>query len=880
MVRAVDDQGRRVSYRYDEGGRLEASIDLGGNAWSYAYDESGRLIGAADPRGGRSLAVEYDSGGRVLSASSPGASYSYLYRGLETAVTDGSGHVNLFGRNEEGITVGVENALGVSTELQLDGAGRVRRILRNGIVERTMGYDEQGRLSRIAMGKAQQREHFYNAKGRLVEVHASGRGPARVILKRAYDEAGNLLWSEDSEGQSRFRYSPQGDVVEAQLSDGRSYRFAYDADGQIVSVSDPSGETTRFTYQADGKPSQTVFADGERHLYSYDALGVRTAAEFRREDGAAARVDYSHDSMGSITQVQVTNQDGSISGNRLHLDARQRPTLVEYFGGRRIAFEYDDSGNLLAARAVDGKGDESVEFEYDALNRLSGVRTDEGRELRYEYAPGEADLRLQSDAKTAPSQGSLSSSGATFGSGMRILRNRTQRSSYGSVRFDASSMAFLPAGGEGLAADDAVPMRSWERMRLLTLADKGGRTLFEQPSSIFFLPAEYASLNCCFECSVMFGWPCICVFPVNHDGTCSECIPILLPPPPPPCLVSEIQYDDPDQGWTTISSTLHVLKGTTVNFRALKSGGGSWPSGNPIWGGAASGSGPTTSVTFNGSTGDQSVTASCDNTKTVTIKVFTLQGIMRPSDNFGGRSQTRLGIAEVAFLNPETTPAGLTGPQIGNLRWKKISGGGTLNAHATFGIGSYTAPSSAGSTTLKLEILSGPSKGMGPTSNRTIVAPNNATMRQEPGTGIWHVQGQASIGFLGGTYLQPTDVSFRRLSSREGWTAGIGTGYFLTFNGHPHQVGNWFPIDRCNVATGCKVIATDYVSAGPLPAPYSDGTFTWNIPCQYRVGTTGAAVTYTIASQRATIDSEGRMTISKNGAGPFSKNLNDPTTDY
>ncbi len=879
MVRAVDDQGRRVSYRYDEGGRLEASIDLGGNAWSYAYDESGRLIGAADPRGGRSLAVEYDSGGRVLSASSPGASYSYLYRGLETAVTDGSGHVNLFGRNEEGITVGVENALGVSTELQLDGAGRVRRILRNGIVERTMGYDEQGRLSRIATGKAQQREHFYNAKGRLVEVHASGRGPARVILKRAYDEAGNLLWSEDSEGQSRFRYSPQGDVVEAQLSDGRSYRFAYDADGQIVSVSDPSGETTRFTYQADGKPSQTVFADGERHLYSYDALGVRTAAEFRREDGAAARVDYSHDSMGSITQVQVTNQDGSISGNRLHLDARQRPTLVEYFGGRRIAFEYDDSGNLLAARAVDGKGDESVEFEYDALNRLSGVRTDEGRELRYEYAPGEADLRLQSDAKTAPSQGSLSSSGATFGSGMRILRNRTQRSSYGSVRFDASSMAFLPAGGEGLAADDAVPMRSWERMRLLTLADKGGRTLFEQPSSIFFLPAEYASLNCCFECSVMFGWPCICVFPVNHDGTCSECIPILLPPPPPPCLVSEIQYDDPDQGWTPISSTLHVLKGTTVNFRALKSGGGSWPSGKPVWGGAATGTGPATSVTFNGSTGNQSVSARCDNAKTVTINVFTLQGRLTPMDNFAGRSQTRLGIAEVVSLDFATTPSGITASQIGGLNWKRVSGGGTLNAHPTIGTGTYTAPSTAGTTRLKLEIQSGPSKGLGPDYTRSIVTPSNSTMQQMPGSGIWHVQGQASIGFRGIMHMRPTDVSFSNVDWREGFTRAIATGYHAPVNGLPHQVGIWIPIGNCSLLTGCQVLGFDTVSMGPFPGPYSNGSFTWPIPWEYKVGQ-GPATQFTVATHHSDIFPTGRITISKKGVGPFSRNLNDPSSTY
>ncbi len=879
VIRAGDDQGRSVSYGYDGLGRLEKAHDLAGNAWSYVYDDRSRLSRALDPQRNESLSASFNSAGRATDVRTSASSYSFEYRGAETWVIDMSGRRSLFRHSGPGVTVAVENALGGTTNLELDSSNRVRRILSEGTTVRTMGYDRARRLAWVAEGKGGRREHTYDHDGRLIKVRSRGRSGSSTLAALSYDKRGNLISRRGEEGENHYRYSEQGDVIEASLWDGSYYRFEYDGDGQIAALTDARGNRTEFTYHADGKLAEAAFADGSRNWYAYDALGVRTRTEFLYRDGERGSVQYVHDSLGSITEILVTNPDGSLSGNRMTLDARQRLSSIEYIGGRSFGFDYDEEGNLLASRAIDGRGEESIAFEYDALNRLESVRTVKGQVLRYEYAPGEADLRLQSDLKTAPSQSPRTTAGATFGSSWEIVRSRRRGSHFGTAAFDSSSMAFVPLGREVLHYPDEALLQSWTRMRLTELDRPDYQQSFEQPSSVFFWPAEYSSLNCCFACTLIYGVPCFCDYfedPLNPVEECPNCVPLWIPPP---CSVSAIQYHDPDQGWKTISSTLHVLKGTTVSFRALKSTSGAWPAGKPAWGGAASGSGVTKSVTFNGSTGNHTVTASCDNTKSVTVRVYTLQVDWDPVDNFQGRSPTRLGLGEHVDLDFRTTPSGITPVQIGNLRWKKTSGGGTLNAHATNGTAVFMSPATAGTTNLKLEIQSGPSKGKGPEISRSIIAPTNATLEKEPGTGIWHIQGRASVGFKGRIHFLPRDVSFFELEFREGSAPAIGAGYFAPLNGALHPTGNWALTLGANLAKGTPVMTLDTIEHEGGP-PYSNGSLRWNIPWQYRVAGTTTVRTLTTATHQSDITAAGRCTITKKGAGPFSKNLLDPSSNY
>ena len=530
-----DDQGRQIFYRYGAGGHLETVLDMGDYAWRYAYGAEGRLVQAWDPMGSETFTVVYDAAGRVSQVALPDAFYSFGFRGSETVVVDGKGQTSTYRQNRAGITVAVDNALGVNSQVDLDASHRVRRIKRNGRTETLLFYSGSELTRMVRASDRDSKSYSYDSRGRLLEVTADGQRP---VMTLTYDERGNLLTRQSADGERRYTYSPQGDVVEARLPGGESYRFEHNADGQIVAVTGSSGATTRLEYQPDGKLARSVFSDGSSHHYYYDALGLRRETVFDYGEGHSARVEYDHNPTGSITRTRVTNVDGTITGNQLTLDDQQRIVGIEYFGRRSFAMDYDAEGNLLRLRADDGEGEETMLFQYDALDRLIGVHTAMGEELTYAYAPGEADLRLQYDAKTRPATSLRRAAGTTFSSGLEVLFNRTRRSAYGAVHFEPSSMSFALTGDNGFSAPDELALEAWRRLRLTELDSPDYKKHFEQPSSIMFWPAEYRALNCCIECEIFYGVECRC-WDINHDpGFCNDCAPIFYPPPVRVCQIN------------------------------------------------------------------------------------------------------------------------------------------------------------------------------------------------------------------------------------------------------------------------------------------------------------------------------------------------------
>jgi hypothetical protein len=89
--------------------------------------------------------------------------------------------------------------------------------------------------------------------------------------------------------------------------------------------------------------------------------------------------------------------------------------------------------------------------------------------------------------------------------------------------------------------------------------------------------------------------------------------------------IAKVQFQLPGGAFQDVpASGLYVATGTTVAFQALPSPTGApWPAGQPVWGGVASGTGPTTSVTFSQPSQNMSdyqfVTATCGNTISVPV---------------------------------------------------------------------------------------------------------------------------------------------------------------------------------------------------------------------------------------------------------------------
>ncbi|HKQ53960.1 MAG TPA: hypothetical protein VJT74_16410 [Pyrinomonadaceae bacterium] len=348
--------------------------------------------------------------------------------------------------------------------------------------------------------------------------------------------------------------------------------------------------------------------------------------------------------------------------------------------------------------------------------------------------------------------------------------------------------------------------------------------------------------------------------------------------------VQKIQYQS-DTGFVDITGTLYVLKGTTVTFKAVPNPSyATWPAGKPTWDGTsgATGSGETNTVTFNTVSkrlnNDLTVTARTTNKDKVTVKVivYELTGVLTPQDNFTGRSTTRYGLAELVNLSFTAKPA-VTAAQAGGLTWKTVNAVGSATTSSN-GISIYTAPPEPGTATLKLEVLSGPSKGLGPSYDREIVAPADVETRQTPGTNIGHFQDTCSIAFSLQAFLLPKDVSFDRLGFLEGEAIAVASGYYADLNGEVHQINGPQDVGGCNITTGCKGfedIAGD--TEGRTP-PYADGDFLWPIPWQYQVRVDLSPVTFFTANHHQTSDPAGTATIEKARVGPFSKMAPEPTS--
>jgi hypothetical protein len=342
--------------------------------------------------------------------------------------------------------------------------------------------------------------------------------------------------------------------------------------------------------------------------------------------------------------------------------------------------------------------------------------------------------------------------------------------------------------------------------------------------------------------------------------------------------VGKIQYQS-DSNYVDISGTLYVLKGTSVTFKGVPNpSNASFASGKPVWTGSsgASGTGETTSVTFNNASSSASdnktVIATSGNSVTVNVIVYELNGVLTPANDFAGRSHIRFGIEEEIQLTFGSTPS-LTASQLGGLRWKITTtgtGNGTLPP-ADDGTGTYNAADTAKSVTLKLEVLTGPSKGNGITKDISIVEPTDAYITRD--SGVQHTHNTWSVGFKGRIYVTPSDVSFLNLSFYEGAAQAHSSGWLAGFISDHSQSALAIRINSTNAVNELDIIHT-----GTKNPPYGSGEWYWDIPWHIL---TNSGRDFVIKTPRelATSDNTGKAVISKAGESA-SKESTDSTSNY
>ena len=259
---------------------------------------------------------------------------------------------------------------------------------------------------------------------------------------------------------------------------------------------------------------------------------------------------------------------------------------------------------------------------------------------------------------------------------------------------------------------------------------------------------------------------------------------------------------------------------------------------------------------------DQNLEAKSSNDQTITIFGITTETEATvPID----RSRKKIGVGEKVILFFE--PTGL-----GSVKWS-MTGEGAIMQNSDNSISLYTIASASNPS------ITASVSNYTCTVTFNVIVPNGVRIYQEPGTGIKHIQGVPSVGFIGRPYILPADVSFYNIEIRESAVNGIGKGYFAYDNLLPHEdTGEWIPMLEAEEGYGTKVDAKDTIQGwSDEHTPYEDGTFTWPIPWLFQIGSGSKEIAK--VNHFKTIDKTGKVTIRKN-SDTFSKELNDPSSNY
>ncbi len=231
------------------------------------------------------------------------------------------------------------------------------------------------------------------------------------------------------------------------------------------------------------------------------------------------------------------------------------------------------------------------------------------------------------------------------------------------------------------------------------------------------------------------------------------------------------------------------------------------------------------------------------------------------------QQRTKVGVGEIVFVTLSPTPSG-------SVSW--AASAGSL-ASGTSSQVTWTAPDTGANPVTVTATVD----GYNYVRTFNVVAPSGTFWERKPGTGIKHTYGLPSAGFQANTYLTPDDVSFTRIETREQAVNAIATGYFSYENGDPHPLGSWITTDAPTSGKGSlNGYDSIYGQASTAHTPWAAGTFTWNIPWEYRVGTSGTAHQFTTLTHlKQMVDSSGSVTISKGGVSVTTA-LNDATSNY
>ncbi|MBL8743665.1 MAG: RHS domain-containing protein [Myxococcales bacterium] len=334
--------GRVLRYKHDACGQLVEVINGALEKTKFEYDPLGQLI-ERTYSDGLSETFTYNAVGSLVRAASGGVVTEFERdpRGLcvaETQLVDGVPHTVRRSFDVAGQLMGRSTSLNHSLDIQRDTAGMRARDLLDGSLEVDYTRDLLGRAVGKSLGAGGFMEDAFDNRNRLTERRVRAVGASSIAVGD-----GEPAWvgaRRSTAGiEKAYRFSSQGDLLDAWTLAEGSVTYEYDTLGQLLERIPERGDRESFRFDP----------TGNIHEAGPNAVPRKYASKRLVERGG---VEYVWDADGRLTEKRRPSPDGSTQRWLYNWSSKGTLTSVIRPDKTRIEFAYDAFFRRVAKRVV------------------------------------------------------------------------------------------------------------------------------------------------------------------------------------------------------------------------------------------------------------------------------------------------------------------------------------------------------------------------------------------------------------------------------------------------------------------------------------------------------------------------------------------------
>jgi len=363
--------------------RLKQFNDVKGNpvelfneskdSFDIVYNENSRPLKITAPDKSV-MNISYDSSGNVTEIANDTVKmvgYEYDELNRVVSIEDNNGGKRLYKYNELGDITEVTNSFGE---------------------KRTYEYTANRQVSKLKDFDGKTYEVEYNNINLPVRLKDKNGNTTEYV----YDNIRRISQIKRAGGVEKFEYDKRGNMTKMIAPDGSMKSFSYDDNRNIVSVTHPTGLSENYKYDELNRCISKEFSDGVKSDFIYDGDRlveiVLPSGSIRYEYDEYGRVlkqtldeniseGFVYDSMNRV--LEYTDIFGNVSGYEYNQNGRVK--AVNLSDDVKYIYTYDKLGRPTEGSRLVGDTENKIYYDYDDLGRVSGIRTDTGRENTYSY---------------------------------------------------------------------------------------------------------------------------------------------------------------------------------------------------------------------------------------------------------------------------------------------------------------------------------------------------------------------------------------------------------------------------------------------------------------------------------------------------------------